>query len=60
VATTGDDRTLSARVVPGLLVVIAAVDLVTTRLASPAVDPLFRGAVVAGLLVWARRGVGLS
>jgi membrane protease YdiL (CAAX protease family) len=46
--------------VAGLLVVIAAVDIVTTRLLPDAIDPLFRGAVVFGLLVWARGRVGLS
>jgi membrane protease YdiL (CAAX protease family) len=46
--------------VAGLLVVIAAVDITTTRLTPDAVDPLFRVAVVFGLFAWSRGWVGLS
>jgi membrane protease YdiL (CAAX protease family) len=54
------EHRVSAGTVAGLLVALAVVDIVTTRLTPDPFDPFFRVAVVVGALVWARRGAGLS
>ena len=53
-------RDVSTRTVVGLLLVIAAIDVVTARVTPPSVDPVFRFAVVVGLAWWARSIVQLS
>jgi membrane protease YdiL (CAAX protease family) len=58
--TSSEVRPVTTPTILGLIVVIGLVDIVTTRLVAPVVDPFVRVGVVAGLLLWARRAVGLS
>lgn len=58
--TGSAERRVTSGTVAGLLVALAAVDIVTTRLLPEPFDFLFRVAVVVGALVWARRFVHLS
>jgi membrane protease YdiL (CAAX protease family) len=54
------ERRVSAGTVAGLLVSLAVIDVVTTRLTPDPIDPFFRFAAVVGVVVWARRSVQLS
>jgi membrane protease YdiL (CAAX protease family) len=58
--TVSRDRSVSVASVVGLALVIAVVDVMTTRVLSAALDPFFRALVIVGLAFWARRCAGLS
>jgi membrane protease YdiL (CAAX protease family) len=58
--TGSAERRVSAGTVAGLLISLAVIDVVTTRLTPDWFDPFFRLAVVVGALVWARRSMQLS
>ena len=51
---------MTDRTLVGLLIAIAASDLVTTRLEPPHSDAILKVAIVAGFLTWARASAGLS
>jgi uncharacterized protein len=51
---------VTTRTVVGLLVAIAATDLLTTRLEPPHSDAILKILIVAGFLTWARGFAGLS
>lgn len=53
-------RRISTRTVVGLILAIAATDVVATRLEPPHSDAVLKLAIVIGFLVWARRFAGLS
>jgi uncharacterized protein len=48
------------RTLVGLLIAIAASDIITTRLEPPHSDAVLKIAIVVGFLTWARRFAGLS
>jgi membrane protease YdiL (CAAX protease family) len=54
------DRPLSVASVVLLMMVIAIVDVMTTRVLSAVLDPFFRAAVIVGSILWARWFAGLS
>jgi membrane protease YdiL (CAAX protease family) len=58
--SASSDRSVSVASVVGLVVVIAVVDVMTTRVLSAVLDPFFRAGVILGFLLWARRYAGLS
>jgi membrane protease YdiL (CAAX protease family) len=53
-------RSVSPASLAGLLLVIAFVDIMTTRVLSAVLDPFFRAGVILGFVLWARRFAGLS